>query len=233
MYSSSLAALEQLLLQQLTFLAVVFAASGIGDCGSELLAISPCLPYVAAAPNNLSSVVDPLCCDPFRAASDGPAHCVCRLLIEPDLLGFPLNLTRLRSLFSFCPANRTVRDDDSPERICRRSQSGPPTESPARESGPPPAAQSVPRPTKTPAASGSRPPSPTESPKDESRTRSPTESPPELPVRRPVSPTTSSTSSTPPPNFSASSQPRSFSSRILIKPLMLLFSFGFAVSAFN
>ncbi|XP_068636241.1 non-specific lipid transfer protein GPI-anchored 25 [Aristolochia californica] len=121
----------------LTVSATVISGSAAAVCASELLAISPCLPYVAMAPNNLSSVADPLCCDPFRTASDGVAHCICRLLSEPALLGFPLNLTRLLSLFSFCPANSSLLDADSLQTVCRRIHSEPPIEIPAGESGPP------------------------------------------------------------------------------------------------
>ncbi|XP_058106770.1 non-specific lipid transfer protein GPI-anchored 25-like [Magnolia sinica] len=101
--------INRLLLATAVLLTVVMMmAEGVrgggGYCKSELLALSPCLPYVASAPNNVSSSVSPLCCGPVVGLGSSWA-CLCHLLQQPSLLGFPLNTSRILSLPSLCQKN--------------------------------------------------------------------------------------------------------------------------------
>ncbi|GMH08450.1 hypothetical protein Nepgr_010290 [Nepenthes gracilis] len=80
-----------------------------GGCTVDLISFSPCLPYVAAPPNYASSSPPPRCCAVYSATIDTGNHasCLCYLRREPSMLGFPLNVSRLLSLSSICPRNRT------------------------------------------------------------------------------------------------------------------------------
>lgn len=72
----------------------------------ELLLLSPCLPFISAPPNNLSDTVPSACCEAFSSAyGSGGGICLCYFLREPQILGFPLNRTKLIALSSFCPPN--------------------------------------------------------------------------------------------------------------------------------
>ncbi|XVF28805.1 hypothetical protein REPUB_Repub15cG0063400 [Reevesia pubescens] len=72
-------------------------------CVAELVAFSPCLPYVSAPPNNATNFVAPQCCDTFSSAFEsGDGYCFCYILRQPLIFGFPLNKTRVASLSSFC-----------------------------------------------------------------------------------------------------------------------------------
>ncbi|KAK7405931.1 hypothetical protein VNO78_07543 [Psophocarpus tetragonolobus] len=69
-------------------------------CTEQLISFSACLPYVAYPPNNLTESASDKCCDGF--SSDRDWACLCYLLHDPLILGFPLNTTRLLSLSSIC-----------------------------------------------------------------------------------------------------------------------------------
>ncbi|KAG1347734.1 putative protein YLS3-like [Cocos nucifera] len=74
-------------------------------CAVELVAMSTCLPHVAAPPNNPTPAPSSACCATFFSAIDGAgagATCLCHLVRDPSLLGFPLNASRIVALFSTC-----------------------------------------------------------------------------------------------------------------------------------
>ncbi|XP_030456693.2 non-specific lipid transfer protein GPI-anchored 25 [Syzygium oleosum] len=72
-------------------------------CAGQIVLLSPCLPYVSSPPNDLASTAPPPCCAALSFARDsGFVGCLCYLVREPAMLGFPLNGTRLRSLPSDC-----------------------------------------------------------------------------------------------------------------------------------
>ncbi|KAF3618759.1 putative vicilin-like antimicrobial peptides 2-2-like [Capsicum annuum] len=73
-------------------------------CADELVAFSPCLPYISEPPNNISDSPPVQCCDNFAAAfGDDTAICLCYLVHNPEILGFPINSVKLLSLTSVCP----------------------------------------------------------------------------------------------------------------------------------
>ncbi|PHT38926.1 hypothetical protein CQW23_22499 [Capsicum baccatum] len=79
------------------------SATEIG-CADELVAFSPCLPYISEPPNNISDSPPVQCCDNFAAAfGDDTAICLCYLVHNPEILGFPINSVKLLSLTSVCP----------------------------------------------------------------------------------------------------------------------------------
>ncbi|KAJ1257359.1 hypothetical protein BS78_K085800 [Paspalum vaginatum] len=82
-------------------------------CAATIVSISPCLPHVAAvAPPLAGSPPTPTeaCCVPFlRAVSPsvdggGGEGCLCHLLRNPLLLGFPIDAARLAALVPACAA---------------------------------------------------------------------------------------------------------------------------------
>ncbi|KAF8115423.1 hypothetical protein N665_0027s0038 [Sinapis alba] len=85
-------------------------------CTEELVIFSPCLSYVSAPPNNLSDMLDPLCCSVFSTSvHSGTGNCLCYLLRQPMILGFPLDRSRLLSLSQIC-SNQI--SDESFESLC-------------------------------------------------------------------------------------------------------------------
>ncbi|OMO85645.1 hypothetical protein COLO4_21515 [Corchorus olitorius] len=75
------------------------------SCVEELVAFSPCLPYVSASPNNGTDFVAPECCTAFSSAFEtGDGYCFCYIFRQPLIFGFPLNQSRVASLSSFCVA---------------------------------------------------------------------------------------------------------------------------------
>ncbi|XVF63077.1 hypothetical protein PTKIN_Ptkin09bG0059900 [Pterospermum kingtungense] len=83
-------------------------------CVAELVAFSPCLPYVSSEPNNATNSVPPQCCEAFSSAFDsGDGYCFCYILRQPLMFGFPLNETRVTSLSSFCIAKNDTSYLDS------------------------------------------------------------------------------------------------------------------------
>ncbi|PKI39492.1 hypothetical protein CRG98_040101 [Punica granatum] len=73
------------------------------SCSTAIILFSPCLPYISSPPNDLDSRVTPYCCRAYSLVLvSGSGICLCYLLREPDMLGFPLNNTRLISLSSDC-----------------------------------------------------------------------------------------------------------------------------------
>lgn len=80
-----------------------FSSTTIG-CADELVAFSPCLPYISDPPNNISDTPPVECCDNFVAALiDNTAICLCYLVRNPQILGFPISSVKLLSLTSVCP----------------------------------------------------------------------------------------------------------------------------------
>ncbi|KAH7661509.1 Bifunctional inhibitor/lipid-transfer protein/seed storage 2S albumin protein [Dioscorea alata] len=95
------------------------ASSSSMPCTDELVAISPCLPTVAEDSDDDKTAPSTSCCANFFAAVDGtwsgPA-CVCHLIHEPILLGFPFNA----SLFVSCA--RSTSDAKNFSDLCRGIQ---------------------------------------------------------------------------------------------------------------
>ncbi|KAH9682565.1 hypothetical protein WN943_028842 [Citrus x changshan-huyou] len=88
-------------------------------CTTELVAFSPCLTYVSLPPNNLTETVPSQCCDAVSSAFDsGDGNCLCYLIRQPLIFGFPLNETRLDSLSSACNTNGSL------ESICSSGSLG-------------------------------------------------------------------------------------------------------------
>ncbi|RDY10641.1 Protein YLS3, partial [Mucuna pruriens] len=81
------------------------AAEEEEGCTEELISFSACLPYVSYPPNNLTESASDKCCKAFSSAVE--SVCLCYLLREPLILGFPLNSTRILSLSSICPSSPT------------------------------------------------------------------------------------------------------------------------------
>ncbi|KAF3796083.1 hypothetical protein EJ110_NYTH03981 [Nymphaea thermarum] len=120
-------AVMPLILAAITEPQVVRAAEApSGDCAETLVAFSPCLPFVSSSPNNLTSSPPPGCCKPVNDAFRTDAACLCHLVLNRSLLGFPLNVTRLVALSSLCRSSPgDNRDDDSSSlsRLCFFRQS--------------------------------------------------------------------------------------------------------------
>ncbi|KFK43739.1 hypothetical protein AALP_AA1G166400 [Arabis alpina] len=93
----------------------------IPTCTEELVMFSPCLPYVSAPPNNLSDTPNPICCSVFSSSVRSIAgKCLCYLLRQPMILGFPLDRSRLLSLSQICNDHSS---DESFESLCSLSES--------------------------------------------------------------------------------------------------------------
>ncbi|GAB2294817.1 hypothetical protein Dimus_029012 [Dionaea muscipula] len=103
-----------------------------GSCSSNLVAFSSCLSYVSSPPNNASSSPASTCCRFYSATVDaGDAKCLCYLLRDPSMLGFPVNVTRVLSLSSVCPRRRRHRSSNSSlESICSGLKTLSPLQSP-------------------------------------------------------------------------------------------------------
>ncbi|XP_072957432.1 uncharacterized protein [Typha angustifolia] len=97
------------------------------DCPFQLVAMSACLPYVAAPPNVPTFAPSVACCAAFLRGGDGA--CFCHLVRDPLLLGFPIDVSRVVSLFYSCRAPNASAAADSFVKICRESQSLPPLRS--------------------------------------------------------------------------------------------------------
>ncbi|VVB01124.1 unnamed protein product [Arabis nemorensis] len=90
-------------------------------CTEELVMFSPCLPYVSAPPNNLSDTPNPICCSVFSSSvRTNAGKCLCYLLRQPMILGFPLDRSRLLSISQICTDHSS---DESFESLCSPSES--------------------------------------------------------------------------------------------------------------
>ncbi|KAA8548660.1 hypothetical protein F0562_000344 [Nyssa sinensis] len=130
---------------------------GAGACSNEVVAFSPCLPYISSPPNNISSSPSIQCCDVFSSAFEtGDADCLCYLVRRPLLLGFPLNSTVLLSLSSLCPLrNAGSSVNGSLESICSGSTTLPPLLSTIGfNNSPPPLRSSLPESAKNSSKGG-------------------------------------------------------------------------------
>lgn len=89
-------------------------------CAGDLIAFSPCLPYVSSPPNNETASASSQCCSVFSSAFESTdGACLCYLLRQPLILGFPLNATKLLGLPSVCPpGNATSARNASLETFC-------------------------------------------------------------------------------------------------------------------
>ncbi|MED6176947.1 hypothetical protein PIB30_093144 [Stylosanthes scabra] len=78
-------------------------STATGGCTDRLLSFSACLPYVSSPPNDLTESPSANCCTAFNtAAKSGGSICLCYFVHYPNILGFPINSTRLLSLSSIC-----------------------------------------------------------------------------------------------------------------------------------
>ncbi|CAI9118420.1 OLC1v1019990C1 [Oldenlandia corymbosa var. corymbosa] len=80
------------------------AAGAPTNCSDELVVFSNCLSYISSSPNNTTAVPSRHCChDVASAYLSGTAVCFCYLVQKPNLLGFPVNFTKILSLSTRCP----------------------------------------------------------------------------------------------------------------------------------
>ncbi|KAI3910778.1 hypothetical protein MKW98_030586 [Papaver atlanticum] len=87
-------------------------------CSNELTELAVCLPYISSPPNNLTDEVPTSCCDRYKSAyGTGYVTCLCHLVREPCLLGFPVDITRMFALSTVCPSAIPV-DGISLEVLC-------------------------------------------------------------------------------------------------------------------
>ncbi|KAE8022692.1 hypothetical protein FH972_008473 [Carpinus fangiana] len=105
------------------------------SCTEELVLFSPCLPYISSPPNNLSATPSEGCCHAFSSAlnSSNNGVCLCYLVQQPSILGFPVNGTRVLSLSSVCtlPRDGSSTKKGSLGSLCSGSPALPPLRSPA------------------------------------------------------------------------------------------------------
>ncbi|KAI7729920.1 hypothetical protein M8C21_022355, partial [Ambrosia artemisiifolia] len=128
---------------------------GGGGCADSVISFSPCLPYISAPPNNLSTDPSSQCCETFDSAFDSDeAQCLCYLVRQTTLLGFPLNLTKLFSLSDICPSPALLinNNNDTNSISLRSICSGSPTLPPmiATPRNPPPSGSNARRPPPPP-----------------------------------------------------------------------------------
>ncbi|KAK7366577.1 hypothetical protein VNO80_08570 [Phaseolus coccineus] len=84
-------------------LVLLVVVSGAAEgCREELISFSACLAYVSYPPNNLTESASEKCCKAFSSAVE--SVCLCYVIRDPLILGFPLNTTRLLSLSALCPS---------------------------------------------------------------------------------------------------------------------------------
>nr|XP_034586723.1 uncharacterized protein LOC117849268 [Setaria viridis] len=91
------------------------ARDAAARCAATIVSISPCLPHVAAvAPPLAASPPAPTdaCCVAFLRAvypsgGSGGEGCLCHLLRNPLLLGFPVDAARLGALLPACAAGNS------------------------------------------------------------------------------------------------------------------------------
>ncbi|PON80020.1 Bifunctional inhibitor/plant lipid transfer protein/seed storage helical domain containing protein [Parasponia andersonii] len=97
-------------------------------CVGELVLFSPCLSFVSSPPNNLSATAPSRCCDAFLSSvNSGDAFCLCYLLRQPRILGFPLNESRILALPVVCsPGNHESAGSGNLEALCSGSEALPP-----------------------------------------------------------------------------------------------------------
>ncbi|KAM5569454.1 non-specific lipid transfer protein GPI-anchored 25-like [Rosa sericea] len=110
-------------------------------CADELVRFSPCLSYVASPPNNLSDSPASKCCDAFSSAAEsGRAVCLCYLVQDPPMLGFPVTVARVLSLSSVCRRRNSTAASTSLQSLCSESPELPPLRNTTISviSGPPP-----------------------------------------------------------------------------------------------
>ena len=91
-------------------------------CADERVRVSPCLSYAASPPNNLSDAPPSKCCDAFSSAVEsGRAVCLCYLIQDPTMLGFPVSVTRVLSLSSVCSLRNSTTTSTPLESLCSGS----------------------------------------------------------------------------------------------------------------
>jgi hypothetical protein len=83
------------------------AQEAAARCAAAIVSISPCLPHLAAG----APPTDACCVAFLRAVSPsgggGGEGCLCHLLREPLLLGFPVDAARLGALLPACAAGNS------------------------------------------------------------------------------------------------------------------------------
>ncbi|XP_076932666.1 uncharacterized protein LOC143598304 [Bidens hawaiensis] len=123
-------ALHHFLLLLILTVVSTAAQQPAGGCADSVISFSPCLPYISAPPNDLADEPSPQCCDIFNGAFDSDdAECLCYLVPQNSLLGFPLNVTKLLSLSTLCSLNNTTdtaTNNSSLQSLCSDSPTLPP-----------------------------------------------------------------------------------------------------------
>nr|XP_043619903.1 non-specific lipid transfer protein GPI-anchored 25 [Erigeron canadensis] len=110
-----------------------------GGCADSVIAFSPCLPYISEPPNNLFEDPTPQCCDVFTEAFEsGEAECLCYLVRQTSILGFPLNASKILSLSDLCSTATNSTTNSSIQSVCSESPTLPPLVSPTLRPPPPP-----------------------------------------------------------------------------------------------
>ncbi|KAJ4769695.1 hypothetical protein LUZ62_053952 [Rhynchospora pubera] len=81
----------------------------LSHCALSLVALSPCLSYIAGPPHSPQPAPSAVCCATFFQTflPSGPT-CLCYLVQDPLLLGFPIDTARLLALFPSCAPNNTA-----------------------------------------------------------------------------------------------------------------------------
>ncbi|KAL2349460.1 hypothetical protein Fmac_003460 [Flemingia macrophylla] len=97
---------KRIMMWLVAFLLSVAVSTAVDGCKEELTSFSACLPYVSYPPNNLTESASENCCTAFSSAME--PMCLCYLLRDPLILGFPLNSSRLLSLPSLCPSSNAT-----------------------------------------------------------------------------------------------------------------------------
>ncbi|KMZ64711.1 hypothetical protein ZOSMA_350G00030 [Zostera marina] len=87
-------------------------------CSSDLVTLSPCLSFIAESPNNVASNASSACCQSFakggRKIIDRlDSGCICHLVRDSKILGFPINSGRIFQLFDICTTSRINNGDGS------------------------------------------------------------------------------------------------------------------------
>jgi Probable lipid transfer len=80
----------------------------LSECALSLVELSPCLPYIAGPPTHPTLAPSVICCGTFYQAivNAGPS-CMCYLMRDPLILGFPIDTGRLVSMVPSCRINNT------------------------------------------------------------------------------------------------------------------------------
>ncbi|KAF8394383.1 hypothetical protein HHK36_020591 [Tetracentron sinense] len=103
----------------LTVVVGVAMAWPIRVCKNEFLSLVACLNYISDPPSIASNSPSSECCYAFSSFFDNDGvPCLCHLLRKGEILGLPLNITRLHSLSSLCPLKNVDSATISLKSLC-------------------------------------------------------------------------------------------------------------------